>query len=96
MQLAGSLLAFAYDRASEAELAHAIEADLDPTGCPTFIDCEARLPVGKTLDSLRLRCAFDRQQGAGHGADRRRQLARKGARLAAVGRTHQRVQRSAK
>ena len=37
-----------------------------------------RLPVGKTLYRLRLRGRADGQQGAGDGADRGRQLARKG------------------
>ena len=39
---------------------------------------EARLPVGKTLASFRLRGGADGQQGAGDGANRRRWLAREG------------------
>ncbi len=53
---------------------------------------EARLPVGKPAE-LRVRCGADGQQGAGHGACRRRQLAGKGANLllfgpSGVGKSH--------
>jgi len=43
---------------------------------------EAKLPVGKTLDSFDFECGADGEQGAGRGADRGRQLARKGRQFA--------------